>query len=29
MILIETDVLIALTSKMDKHHNEVRKILEG
>jgi len=29
MVLIETDVLIALTSKTDKHHDGVRKILEG
>jgi len=29
MVIIETDILIALASKTDKHHGKVRKILEN
>ncbi len=28
MVMIETDILIALSSKTDKHHNEVKRLLE-
>lgn len=29
MVLIETDIILALTSKKDRHHNEAVKIIKN